>query len=314
MMLWEAKEQGFSLVWRPLLARFSRDPEMIYWVPPLYSSHSFSSIQSFAQEPQISQSALDRTRSSCAGQNSSSGPSRLEYVGASCVTDTSMSDLEHSHPYETVLTSQDTPVSFDDANDSRDKPDYFFYEQEKTPLEGLSHGGLSGPCANMRDNQGSVNPRNMHWAHAGSFTNGFTYKSVGDDYVEQSIRQRPSSSSSTPKNRDIMPKELKVAASGTQSGRCIFNDDPEAVHRLAACKLLSQASLRSKRSERVDASWDNLSYLERDSCRHFRHEQLTQDDNAYQLNKSLYIFSVVMLLLLGVVVIVVVVLSTRFKT
>ncbi|XP_069982397.1 uncharacterized protein [Penaeus vannamei] len=34
----EEDAPSFSLVWRPLVSKFSRDPELVYWVPPLYLS------------------------------------------------------------------------------------------------------------------------------------------------------------------------------------------------------------------------------------------------------------------------------------
>lgn len=161
-----------------------------------------------------------------------------------------MSSQDGSHLYETIkgaLRSQGSPGSFVAGNDSGDEQDYFFYEQEKTPEEELRHKGFRGPSTNTRDNQESFNSYNTSRTQVSPFVNSSDNKSLcEDDSLKQNIRQRPTSSSSTPQNRNTTP-ECKMATLSGQTGRYRFNDDPEALHCWAACNLHSQATLQSER-------------------------------------------------------------------
>nr|XP_053647587.1 uncharacterized protein LOC128699096 isoform X2 [Cherax quadricarinatus] len=66
-VLEEELKDGLSMVWRPLEATFTQDPDFIYWVPPLYHTDFFRLEHSAA----MGSHRMSLQMASCASQSSS---------------------------------------------------------------------------------------------------------------------------------------------------------------------------------------------------------------------------------------------------
>ncbi|ROT78446.1 hypothetical protein C7M84_002846 [Penaeus vannamei] len=298
---------SFSLVWRPLVSKFSRDPELVYWVPPLYLSGDTLRPKKPEATEIRSPTSLGRLRPkqlvsgrlsrdpSGSRANLLTADEETLYFGWTPKNPLNFEGSEHFYEKTpTIFQMHRNPMNFIGQDSFPKRNDSFSYERNPKMGPGRSEGPSTPSQAranakgDSREENGSLNDE----AFVSNFeaTQAVLNKTPGYPAEGKTPARWPEDIQDVP----MSPGTLEASVMGWTATHTYMNDS-HLLHKMAARSLTPQTPSTMDRKEHC--VW-NLP---------------TQKDPVLVLNMRLYFVSIVMIVFLGVVLTIIIVQTARHR-
>ncbi|XP_047468615.1 uncharacterized protein LOC125024896 [Penaeus chinensis] len=302
---------SFSLVWRPLVSKFSRDPELVYWVPPLYLSGDTLRLKKNEATEIQSPTSLGRLRpkqlvSGRGSRNPTSSRANLLtaseetlYFGWTPKNPLNFEGSEHFYEKTpTIFQMHRNPMNFLGQDYFPKRNDSFSYERNHYKMgRGRSEGSSTpsqargGPANAQGDSRGDEESlKDEVFGSDPEATQAALGKPAGYPAERKSPVRWPEDIQDVP----VSPGSLEANIMGWTATHTYMNDS-HLLHKMAARSLTPQTPSTMDRKEH--SVW-NLP---------------VQKDPVLVLNIRLYVVSVVMLLFIGVVLTIIIVETARHR-